>query len=626
MNNIKTIIFLYLFVIGLVGCKEDQKKIEAINATPTQSLEEHSKKLNDWFEAQFQEEVSESPMRQTYLGMKTEDYGKWDDMSSKKDAENLSRAKKRLSYLKDSVDTSQLDKATLLSYTLMKQRLENEIEDFKYRFYNYPVNQMHGIQAEIPAFLINMHRISNKSDAEAYISRLDGMDELFAQVISNIKIREKNGVLPPKFVFTKVLNDCKNIIKGKPFDTSKNESTLLADFKSKIAKLDFSEEEQKELVANAEKALLEGVKPAFDSLITLLNGQQQRATTEDGCWKFPKGTAFYNNALKRTTTTDMTAEEIHQLGLKEVERIHNEMKAIMKQVAFDGTLQDFFTFMKEDKQFYFSNTKEGKEEYLGEAVKLIDSMKSRLDELFITKPKADIIVKAVEPFREKSAGKAFYQRGTPDGSRPGTYYANLYDMEAMPRYQMEALAYHEGIPGHHMQISIAQELQGIPKFRKFGGYTAYTEGWGLYNELLPKEIGFYSDPYSDFGRLAMELWRACRLVVDTGIHAKKWTREEGIKYYTTNTPNAESDVIKMVERHIVMPSQATAYKIGMNKILELRENAKKELQDQFDIREFHDVVLTNGAVPLNVLEELVKDWIASKNAKEISAVDTSTSK
>ncbi len=246
-------------------------------------------------------------------------------------------------------------------------------------------------------------------------------------------------------------------------------------------------------------------------------------------------------------------------------------------------------------------------------VGLIDNMKSRMDELFITKPKADIVVKAVEGFREKSAGKAFYQRGTPDGKRPGTYYANLYDMEAMPKYQMEALAYHEGIPGHHMQISIAQELEGIPKFRKFGGYQAYVEGWGLYNEFLPKEIGLYNNPYSDFGRLAMELWRACRLVVDTGIHEKKWTREEGIKYYTDNTPNAESDAVKMVERHIVMPGQATAYKIGMNKILELREAARLKLGNElFDIKEFHDVILTNGAVPLTVLEELVNEWITSK--------------
>ncbi|WP_103866329.1 DUF885 family protein [Aquimarina sp. I32.4] len=618
MNNTKISVLLFSSFLAFTACKQEVKEPKQEDlAVSKQVIEERSKKLNDWFEKQFQEELARSPMMQTYLGVKTEDYSKWDDISSKKEAEDLEYAKKRLNYLKDSVDITLLDKTTALSYKLMKENLENEIEDFKYRFYNYPVNQMHGLQADTPAFMINMHRIESKSDAEAYISRLNGFDEMFTQAVENLKIREKNGVLPPKFVFTKVLDDCRNIISGQPFDKSNQESTLLADFKNKIKTLELSEDEKEQLETLAKKALLEGVKPAYANLIVLLEEQQQRATTDDGVWKFPKGDAFYNIALQRTTTTNMTADQIHELGLKEVGRIHNEMRAIMKQVKYEGTLQDFFTFMKEDKQFYFPNDETGKAAYLKEAVALIDTMKSKLDELFITKPKADIVVKAVEPFREKSAGKAFYQPGTPDGSRSGTYYANLYDMTAMPKYQMEALAYHEGLPGHHMQLSIAQELQGIPKFRKFGGYTAYVEGWGLYNELLPKEIGMYSDPYSDFGRLAMELWRACRLVVDTGIHSKKWTREEGIKYYTDNTPNAESDAIKMVERHVVMPSQATAYKIGMNKILELRENAKNELGDQFDIREFHDVVLTNGAVPLTVLEELVADWIASKNSSVV---------
>ncbi|GAA4272641.1 DUF885 domain-containing protein [Aquimarina gracilis] len=609
--KVKVNILLVTLVFAVLGCKQKEGTVEN-TADVAKAIEENSEKLNRWFEAQFQEETKKSPMMQTYLGIKTKDYGKWDDISSKREVKDLERTKERLTYLKDSVDVSKLDKATALSYTLMKQDLENEIEDFQYRFYNYPVNQMGGLQAQIPAFMINMHRVSDKSDAKAYVSRLNGIDDLFAQLIDNIKIREKNSILPPKFVFAKVLDDSRNIITGKPFDNSNEESTLLADFKEKVLALKLSEEETNQLIEDANKALLESVKPAYENLITLLEGQQQRATTDDGCWKFPKGDAFFNNALKRTTTTNMTADQIHELGLKEVERIHGEMGEIMKKVEYKGTLQDFFKYMKEDEQFYFPNDEKGKAEYLKQAVGLIDSMKSRLDELFITKPKADIIVKAVEPFREKSAGKAFYQQGTPDGSRPGRYYANLYDMKAMPKYQMEALAYHEGIPGHHMQRSIALELKNIPKFRKFGRYTAYTEGWGLYTELLPKDIGFYNDPYSDFGRLAMELWRACRLVVDTGIHAKKWTREQGIKYYTDNTPNAESDAIKMVERHIVMPSQATAYKIGMIKILELRENAKKELGDQFDIREFHDVVLTNGPVPLNVLEDLIADWVTSK--------------
>ncbi|MGO3156191.1 MAG: DUF885 domain-containing protein, partial [Mesonia sp.] len=273
---------------------------------------------------------------------------------------------------------------------------------------------------------------------------------------------------------------------------------------------------------------------------------------------------------------------------------------------------EFFDFMRNDSQFYYEDSAEGREAYLTEAKQIINTMKGRLGDLFNVLPKADIKVKAVEAFREKSAGKAFYQAPALDGSRPGIYYANLYHMKAMPNYQMEALAYHEGIPGHHMQIAISQELDSIPMFRKFNFYTAYVEGWGLYTEFLPKEIGFYKDPYSDFGRLAMELWRACRLVVDTGIHAKKWTREDAIAYYKTNTPNEEGDCKKMVERHIVMPGQATAYKVGMLKILELRRKAKKELKDKFDIRDFHDAVLSQGPLPLNYLENQIDKYIEAK--------------
>lgn len=295
-------------------------------------------------------------------------------------------------------------------------------------------------------------------------------------------------------------------------------------------------------------------------------------------------------------------------------RIHDEMKAIMKKVGFKGDLQQFFAFMRDDPQFYYPDTAEGKAAYLAEATRIIDTMKSRLDELFIVKPKADMVVKAVEPFREQSAGKAFYEQPSMDGSRPGIYYANLYRMSGMPKYQMEALAYHEGIPGHHMQIAIAQELENVPKFRKFGGYTAYIEGWGLYTEFLPKEIGMYQDPYSDFGRLAMELWRACRLVVDTGLHDKKWTREQAIQYLVDNTPNSKGEAVNAIERYIVMPGQATAYTVGMLKLLELREKAKTALGDKFDIRQFHDVVLKNGAVPLDVLEQLVDQYIQSAKA------------
>ena len=298
------------------------------------------------------------------------------------------------------------------------------------------------------------------------------------------------------------------------------------------------------------------------------------------------------------------------MGLDEVARIHTEMREIMRQVNFDGDLKSFFTFMRSDPQFFYPNTDKGRAAYLAEATRVVDDMKSRLDELFYIKPKAEIYVKAVEPFREKSFGTfAYYQGPAPDGSRPGIYYANLYRMENMPKYKLEALAYHEAIPGHHMQIAIGQELEEVPKFRRFGGYTAYTEGWGLYSEFIPKEMGLYSNPYSDFGRLSMELWRACRLVVDTGLHHKRWTREQGIDYLNTNTDSTEESNIKAVERYMVWPGQAVAYKVGMLKILELRENARMALDDQFDIRAYHEVVLGNGAVPLDVLEQLVDKWI-----------------
>ena len=283
----------------------------------------------------------------------------------------------------------------------------------------------------------------------------------------------------------------------------------------------------------------------------------------------------------------------------------------MKKTGFKGSLAEFFVFLRDDPQFYYPNTAEGKAAYLAEATRVIDDMKGRLDQLFVLKPKADLQVKAVEAYREATAGKAFYEAPAIDGSRPGIYYANLYNMAAMPKYMLAALAYHEGIPGHHMQIAIAQELGALPKFRKLGGYTAYIEGWGLYTELLPKEIGLYQDAYSDFGRLSMELWRACRLVVDTGIHAKKWTREQAIQYLVDNTPNAKAEAVNAIDRYIVMPAQATAYKIGMIKIIELRQKAKTALGDRFDIRQFHDVVLKNGAVPLDTLEQLVDQYIAT---------------
>jgi len=606
----------------LAACNEqatppttDTNAAQPSQAEPVGMTISESEKANALFERFFEESVALSPESLTFLGRK-ERADEWDDRSDKAAQEELALNKQQLTELK-TIDRTKLDEPTALSYDLLVQSLENSIEDYRWRLYNYPVNQMFGTHSRVVSMLINQHRIGDVKDAENYVARLNGIAPLLDQLITNIDARSAANIIPPKFVFPHVIRDSKNIIKGAPFDDGEP-SALMADFTSKLDKLaetegsELNADKKAELIASATAALSGPVKAAYEKLAAHLVELEKKATTDDGVWKWKDGDAFFNNALKRTTTTDLTANQIHEIGLKEVERIHGEMRAIKDKVEFKGDLKAFMEFMRDDGQFYYDNDQAGKDRYLAEATELIDNMKGKLDSMFITKPKASLNVKAVEAFREQSAGKAFYQRPSEDGTRPGLYYANLYDMKAMPTYQMEALAYHEGIPGHHMQLAIQQELQDVPKFRRFGGYTAYTEGWGLYSEYLPKEFGAYQDPYSDFGRLAMELWRACRLVVDTGIHTKKWTREEGIAYYSDNTPNAVSDAVKMVERHIVMPSQATAYKIGMLKILELREKANTALGEKFDIRGFHDETLKYGPLPLNVLESKVDAWIESQ--------------
>ncbi|WDE06556.1 DUF885 domain-containing protein [Thalassomonas viridans] len=615
----KSLLALALSAGLLSACSLDSQQsgaqtaaAKSVAAKSQESQLTESEKANQLFDAIFMEGVKRNPLFQTYIGLKT-DYGKWHDLSEENAYKELAFAKENLARIR-TLDTGKLDAQTLLNYQLFEQQLKDNISDFKWRHHDYPVNQMHGMHSRLPAVLINMHTIDNVQQARDYISRLHGTEKLLTQLIEQLRIREQKGIIAPKFVFAHVIRDSKNLLTGAPFDNTAP-GTLLVDFTGKVNKLDISEQEKSALIADAKQALLTSYRAGYQALIDYLGKLEGKADTRDGAWKFPDGEAFYNRALKNTTTTDLTAAEIHQIGLDEVKRIHHEMSLIMKKVGFKGSLQEFFDFMRHDPQFYYSNDDAGRDRYLKEATEIIDNMKDELDKLFITVPKADLVVKKVEAFREKSAGKAFYQQPAPDGSRPGYYYANLYDMAAMPVYQMEALAFHEGIPGHHMQNALKLEQENTPMFRKFGNYTAYGEGWGLYSELLPKEIGFYQDPYSDFGRLAMELWRACRLVVDTGIHAKKWTRAQGIDYYASNTPNAMSDVIKMVERHVVMPSQATAYKIGMLKILELREKARQALGSKFDIREFHDVILSRGELPLNVLETMIDNYISEQQAK-----------
>ncbi|MCR9271290.1 MAG: DUF885 domain-containing protein [Hyphomonadaceae bacterium] len=608
---------------GLAACAGQTPPMEpaATNADIAPDLdtekETETERLNAWFEDKFNESISRSPMSATFLGSR-ENYDKWDDVSpAARDAE-LEIQRANIAEMQDLFDPAALTDQGQLSFRLAEYELERDEIANNWRGYTYTFSQMRGAHAGIASFLIGQHKVTSKQDALDYISRLEGIETYLGQHLANAQSSAEKGIRPPLFVYDFVIEGAGNVVTGYPFEGADPDSPspLYADFTGKVDALvsngTLTSDEADELKFQARGALLDHVYPTYFNLIQWVYGDKANANSDDGAWKHENGDAYYNDQLKLMTTTDMSSDEIHQLGLAEVARIHGEMRAIMTEVGFEGSLQDFFDFTRSDPKFFKPNTDEGRAEYLAEATAMIDTMREALPSVFNTFPKADMVVKAVEPFREKAAGKAFYQRPAPDGSRPGVYYANLYRMQDMPLYQMEALAYHEGIPGHHMQLAISQELIGIPKFRKYGGYTAYTEGWGLYSEFLPKEMGFYEDPYSDFGRLAMELWRAARLVVDTGLHEKRWTREEAIDYLLENTPNPEGDCRKAIERYIVMPGQATAYKIGMIKILDLREDARARLEDKFDIRDFHDVVLKDGPVPLQILEENVEAWITAQ--------------
>jgi len=606
--------------LALTACQGSEQAAETVTATNAPSVVEAAKKmqnadatvkLNAWFEDKFMERARRYPQRLAGLGIK-ERMDEWNDPSRAFALEELDRVAQDMKELKSAFNPDDLDETGKLSYRLFLENSQNTLDGAKWWYHGYFLTQMFGPHAGVPTFLINEHPIDTVEDAQNYIKRLEGVEDYLGEVVKNSSASAEKGIMPPKFVYDHVIRTAENIVSGAPFDDSDKLNLMLENFKTKVEKLGLSDKETEGLYADAITALLTSVKPAYAALVTEMETQKAKTNTDDGAWKLPDGADYYAYRLNRMTTTNMSAKDIHELGLIEVDRIHGEMREIMKQVEFDGSLQEFFKYLQDEPRFTFEDSDAGREAYLKEATRMIDVMSGRLDEVFLRQPKAKLEVRRVEAFREKAAGKAFYSRGTPDGSRPGYYYANLYKISDMPKYQMEALAYHEGNPGHHMQISISQELDGIPKFRKHNRVTAYTEGWGLYSEYFPKEMGFYEDPYSDFGRLAMELWRAARLVVDTGLHDKKWSREEAIEYLTTNTPNPENDCIKAIERYIVMPGQATAYKIGMIKILELREEAKEKLGDKFDIREYHDVVIASGPVPLNILEERVDAWVASK--------------
>lgn len=619
-----------LLLCGLSSCGDESATLTTPQAVePTAELSP-SDRINLWFDEKYEEQLQMSPNSLTRLGRK-ERYDQLDSETEVQQDTELAWMGDTVAELKRDFDYDALDAEAQTSYDLWVLGYENQLAAVKYRRQHYVFSQMHGAHTSPVEFLINLHKIDSEADALAYIKRISGVGRSISELLERTKLHAAQGVRPPGYAYSAVIDESSKLLTGAPFpsvtpaDQAGREqdivpSPLWADLDRKLMGLVeqgvISEERRAELSSQAQKALLDDLQPAYQELIGWFSADIDNADTEArGVGDRPGGDEFYSFQLRQRTTTDLSANDIHEIGLREVARIQQEMEAIKVKVGFKGSLQDFFTFLKTDDQFYFSDDDAGAQDYIASADSYLASIKQRLPDYFGLLPKADLVVKRVEAFREQDGGAQFYSRGTPDGSRPGVYYAHLSDMRAMPKTLLEAIAYHEGNPGHHMQVSIAQELTGVPVFRRHRFHTAYIEGWALYSELLAKEMGAYSDPYSDFGRLSTEIWRAVRLVVDTGIHSKGWSEAQAIAYMRENTAVADEAVKSEIRRYTVWPGQATAYKIGMLKILELRDYAKTKLGEQFDIRDFHDTVLGGGSLPLTLLEKRVKRWVDQRLGK-----------
>jgi uncharacterized protein (DUF885 family)/dipeptidyl aminopeptidase/acylaminoacyl peptidase len=566
--------------------------------------------LSAFFEAVFQRNLARSPIQESKLGIKTHQ-DRWDDVSDARAIADAELARGDLQSLRR-FDFDQLAPQEQMSYRLFERSINEGLKAFEWRRSGYALTQMGGLHRTVATTLLNRHTISDRADADAYVARLNAVKPLMAQLVTELQRQEAAGVQPPRFVYPLTIGEAENLITGRPFDAADKDSPIYADFKSKVAAANFSAGDREQLINQAEQALRDGFGAGYRELIAHLREASKTATDEDGVWKLPNGAAYYRYSLESYTTLPLTAEQLHELGLKEVARIHEEMRKLQGKLGYSGSLSELFDHVRNDPKAYYADSQEGRAQYMADANALLAEVRARQGEVLGRTPKADVIVRAVEAWREKSAPKAFYQGPPQDGSQPGIFYINLYDMRAAPKYQLAVILYHEAIPGHHVETVVAHELPDLPKFRKFDGFAAFSEGWGLYSELVAREMGLYQDPYQDFGRLSLSLMRAARLVVDTGLHAKKWTRAQAVDYLDHNMPSTHYDNQREIDRYIVLPGQATSYAVGMLKILELRERARKELGARFDLKAFHDVVLGSGPLPLPVLEENVLSWIKSQ--------------
>jgi uncharacterized protein (DUF885 family) len=557
-----------------------------------------TKALHDLFTREWQYDLEQSPTRASPLGDRRWN-DRWPDRS-------LAAIKRRhdhdVQVLKDLglIDRGKLSAADQLNYDLFKKGYETEIEEYQYRWYLVPLNQRGGIQTQNE--LADSLRFQTVKDYEDWIARMNAFPTYMDQTIALLKEGAKARIVLPRVIMERVPAQINKQLAARPED-----SLFYKPFRQYPA--DIPTAEQQRLSRAAAVAISANIIPSYQRFKKFFVEEYLPATfSEVGAWQVPQGEAMYAFFTRKFTTTNTTPREVHEKGLSEVKRIRAAMHDVMKQVGFKETLPEFFTLLRTDKRFYYDNP----EDLLAGYQAMSKRIDPHLVKVFKTLPRMPYGVEVIPAAAAPDTTTAYYRQPAADGSRAGTYFVNLYKPESRPKWEMLALSLHEAVPGHHLQIALAQELGDIPNFRRFGGYTAFVEGWGLYAESLGEDMGLYDDPYAQFGQLTYEMWRAVRLVVDTGIHQMRWTRKQAIDYFMENAPKAELDIINEIDRYIAWPGQALAYKTGELKIKELRARAKSELGDKFDLREFHDVVLGAGAVPLDVLEQNVAGWIAKK--------------
>ena len=559
--------------------------------------------LHALFDEHFERDLELNPLSATFIG----DYRYNDRMANSNSPEYRAAAQAMdeefLQRLLE-IDRSQLGYQDQLSYDIFRINREQSLEGNQFPFHLQPINQFYSITN----FFVQLgsgasaHPFRTVKDYEDFLSRADDFSEIIDQLVSNMQEGMQAGVTQPRILMAKLQPQ----IDAHVVDNAED-----SNFYTPVRNMpeDFSAEDRERLTAAYEDKIMNTIVPAYQRISNFIGDDYlDNARETVGLYAQPNGVSWYEYMVRIRTTTNMTPEEVHQVGLNEVARIHGEMHSVMEEVGFDADLKEFFEYMNTDPQFFFDEPEQLIQGYRD----MSDHIAGLSEKLFEIFPKTGFEVRRVEPFREKSASGGSYQAGTPDGARPGVFYANAYDLSARPNWAMESLYLHEAIPGHHFQIMIQRENEDLPNFRRFGGFTAFSEGWGLYAESLGKEIGVYTDPYQYFGGLNAELWRSIRLVVDTGIHAKGWSRQQVLDYMYENSAVAEARAVSEAERFMAIPGQALAYKVGQLKIRAIRDDAEARLGDKFDVKAFHTEVLRDGAMPLSMLESKINRWVEAQ--------------